>query len=151
MIGPKKAELSARRDRSAELLEKMGMDGYLELINAEDKITISGEINGHSVILTHQKTVTSHGGIPWQKKSQRVGEVVDGFKLMPDGSRQAEFQGVVDGIKLRPEDVERFLEKYRRVWTSFQNEDVEAAQKEDVEMAQEDKVASGKVLRSIGL
>ena len=70
---------------------------------------------------------------------------------MPDGSRQAEFQGVVDGIKLRPEDVERFLEKYRRVWTSFQNEDVEAAQKEDVEMAQEDKVASGKVLRSIGL
>ena len=121
MMGPKKADLSALRENSAALLKERGMDGYLESSEAEGKFVVSGKINGHSIIL----------------KIDTAGEVGSGWK--------GEWQGEVDGFELRPEENEKFVEKYRDVWARLQKDDIEAAQKEEIAPGR------AEVLKDIGL
>ncbi len=121
MMGPKKAELSALRERSAQLLKEKGMDGYLELSQMEGKNVVSGRINGHSIVL--KIDTAGEGGRSWQ----------------------GEWQGEVDGFKLQPEENEKFVEKYRDVWASLQSQDIEVAQKEELAPGR------AEVLKDIGL
>lgn len=122
MMGPKKAELSALRERSAQLLKEMGMDGYLELSYDGDEGIISGKINGHSIILKIDAVENKKG---WK----------------------GEWRGNVDGFELQPEESKKLVEKYRDVWKNnvLQKENLEAAQKEELAPGR------AEVLKGIGL
>ncbi len=106
MMGPKKAELSALRERSAQLLKEKGVDGYLE---TDGNGGISGKINGHEIIL-------------------KVG--IAESKI--EGVTESGWQGNVDGYNLTSEETRRFMEKYRDIWARYGEGTMEAAAKEKV-------------------
>ena len=123
MMGPKKAELSAAREKNSQLLkEKMGVDGYLEsnFDASANFYVMSGKINGHDIIITR--------------------DIDDVTKRLKDS-----WKGKVDGYNLSPEETERLMGKYRHITTSLYQEELDVAQKEEVAPGR------AEVLKDIGL
>ena len=104
MVGPKKAELSALREKSSQKKKEKGVDGYLESSYAEGKLIVSGRINGHDVLLSMPVT----------------------------GDGKGNWLGEVDRFNLSPEETGRFIEKYDGTWARYDRNAIEAAAKEEV-------------------